>query len=272
MDVQNIKDKDIIKNEVKDLWNKHKLLLIIIIPCLFIIMLALFGNTSDTLEVRFNDEQFNITDSLDDVKGKYKNDYDKEYTSFNIYNDNKKESIQVYYNGSEIESVDNSKSKSAVINGISIGDPTATMAEKLDIDEAWFEDNRITLVCYKDKDIVNKIRMNLDDIDPDKMISEVTDTDYIVAIPVSDSKASGVTICSRDFFIDMMEEQRKADKALEDAESNDYDSDDSYDDSDTYDSDESYDDSSYDDSDTYDSDESGNSVTGSGHWGGGIAE
>lgn len=255
MDVQNIKDKDIIKNEVKDLWNKHKLLLIIIIPCLFIIMLALFGNTSDTLEVRFNDEQFNITDSLDDVKGKYKNDYDKEYTSFNIYNDNKKESIQVYYNGSEIESVDNSKSKSAVINGISIGDPTATMAEKLDIDEAWFEDNRITLVCYKDKDIVNKIRMNLDDIDPDKMISEVTDTDYIVAIPVSDSKASGVTICSRDFFIDMMEEQRKADKALEDAESNDYDSDDSY-----------------DDSDTYDSDESGNSVTGSGHWGGGIAE
>ena len=26
MDAQNIKDKDIIKNEVKDLWNKHKLL------------------------------------------------------------------------------------------------------------------------------------------------------------------------------------------------------------------------------------------------------
>lgn len=100
------------------------------------------------------------------------------------------------------------------------------------------------------------------------MISEVTDTDYIVAIPVSDSKASGVTICSRDFFIDMMEEQRKADKALEDAESNDYDTDDS----DTYDTDDSYDDSSYDDTSSYDSDESGNSVTGSGHWGGGIAE
>ena len=28
MDAQNIKDKDIIKNEVKDLWNKHKLLLL----------------------------------------------------------------------------------------------------------------------------------------------------------------------------------------------------------------------------------------------------
>ena len=41
MDAQNIKDKDIIKNEVKDLWNKHKLLLIIIIPCLLIIILAL---------------------------------------------------------------------------------------------------------------------------------------------------------------------------------------------------------------------------------------
>lgn len=105
------------------------------------------------------------------------------------------------------------------------------------------------------------------------MISEVTDTDYMVAIPVSDSKASGVAIWSKDFFIDMMEEERKADESLEDAESNDYDSDDSYDDSDTYDSDDSYDDdSSYDDSDTYDSDESGNSVTGSGHWGGGIAE
>ena len=273
MDAQNIKDKDIIKNEVKDLWNKHKLLLIIIIPCLLIIILALSDNSSDTFEVRFNDEQFNITDSLDDVKSKYKNDYDKEYTSFNIYNDSKKESIQVHYNESEIEAVANSKSKSAVINGISIGDSTETMAEKLDIDEAWFEDDRITLVCYKDKDIINKIRMNLNDIDPDKMISEVTDTDYMVAIPVSDSKASGVAIWSKDFFIDMMEEERKADESLEDAESNDYDSDDSYDDSDTYDSDDSYDDdSSYDDSGTYDSDESGNSVTGSGHWGGGIAE
>lgn len=90
MDAQNIKDKDIIKNEVKDLWNKHKLLLIIIIPCLLIIILALSDNSSDTFEVRFNDEQFNITDSLDDVKSKYKNDYDKEYTSFNIYNDSKK--------------------------------------------------------------------------------------------------------------------------------------------------------------------------------------
>ena len=75
MDAQNIKDKDIIKNEVKDLWNKHKLLLIIIIPCLLIIILALSDNSSDTFEVRFNDEQFNITDSLDDVKSKYKNDY-----------------------------------------------------------------------------------------------------------------------------------------------------------------------------------------------------
>ena len=140
MDAQNIKDKDIIKNEVKDLWNKHKLLLIIIIPCLLIIILALSDNSSDTFEVRFNDEQFNITDSLDDVKSKYKNDYDKEYTSFNIYNDSKKESIQVHYNESEIEAVANSKSKSAVINGISIGDSTETMAEKLDIDEAWFEE------------------------------------------------------------------------------------------------------------------------------------
>ena len=271
MDAQNIKDKDIIKNEVKDLWNKHKLLLIIIIPCLLIIILALSDNSSDTFEVRFNDEQFNITDSLDDVKSKYKNDYDKEYTSFNIYNDSKKESIQVHYNESEIEAVANSKSKSAVINGISIGDSTETMAEKLDIDEAWFEDDRITLACYKDKDIINKIRMNLNDIDPDKMISEVTDTDYMVAIPVSDSKASGVAIWSKDFFIDMMEEERKADESLEDAESNDYDSDDSYDDSDTYDSDDSYDDSSYDDTSSDDDGEPA-TATGSGHWGGGIAE
>ena len=123
----------------------------------------------------------------------------------------------------------------------------------------------------KDKDIINKIRMNLNDIDPDKMISEVTDTDYMVAIPVSDSKASGVAIWSKDFFIDMMEEERKADESLEDAESNDYDSDDSYDDSDTYDSDDSYDDSSYDDTSSDDDGEPA-TATGSGHWGGGIAE
>lgn len=260
-----IRNKDEINKKLKDLWKEHKFLLIIIIPCLLIFMGALFGKSSDVYSIRFNNDEFDITDSVDDIKNKYQNDYNKEYSSFYIYNDGKKESMQVYYNGSEIEAVENSNSKSAILNGISIGDNAETMSEKLDIDEAWFEDKRITLVCYKDGEMINKARMNVEDYDPEKMISEVNGSDYILAIAVEDSKADEVGIWGKDYFVDLMEETKKANKALE--ESSGYDSDDSYD-------------NDYDDSDSYDNDYDGTSddggetgsVTGSGSWQGGIAE